>query len=191
MFPWGIVTVNVVGSAGRWAFSPRCPRPAGGDGGGGRRVRGALTTYSTFGYETVRLAGTGARRAAAGNVAVSIGAGLGAAYAGLALGAPARRDSVLGGSTTFSTHLTGIQRSLDIGAAMSALAYLAATLIAALAAFWTGISGMRVLTRRIRPPEPVPSGPSARDRPRARRPASDRPDRRRWGHGGRSAPLPG
>jgi len=46
---------------------------------------GTLTTYSTFSYETVRLARTGARRAALVNVAVSLAGGLAAAYAGLAL----------------------------------------------------------------------------------------------------------
>jgi CrcB protein len=44
---------------------------------------GALSTYSTFGYETLRLAETGARSYAALNAAASIAAGLGAAYCGM------------------------------------------------------------------------------------------------------------
>jgi len=46
---------------------------------------GTLTTYSTFSYETVQLARSGARRAALAVVAVSLAGGLAAAYAGLAL----------------------------------------------------------------------------------------------------------
>ena len=46
---------------------------------------GALTTYSTFGYETLRLAQDRARFYALANAAGSVLAGLGAAYCGLAL----------------------------------------------------------------------------------------------------------
>jgi CrcB protein len=67
---------------------------------------------------------------------------------------------VLGGFTTFSTYIVDIQRSLDAGAAASALAYLAVTLAAALAAAWAGITGMRALGRRARPPGPSRSGES-------------------------------
>jgi CrcB protein len=46
---------------------------------------GTFTTYSTFSYETVRLARSGARRAALATTVVSLAGGLAAAYAGLAL----------------------------------------------------------------------------------------------------------
>ncbi|MDQ0579203.1 fluoride efflux transporter CrcB [Streptomyces rishiriensis] len=47
---------------------------------------GALTTYSTFSYETLRLTETGAGLFAAVNAVASVVAGLGAASAGVALG---------------------------------------------------------------------------------------------------------
>jgi CrcB protein len=47
---------------------------------------GALSTYSTFSYETLRLAADGARRAAALNVLLSLAAGIGAAALGWLLG---------------------------------------------------------------------------------------------------------
>jgi CrcB protein len=46
---------------------------------------GALTTYSTFSYETVTLARSGARTMALLNVGASVLAGLGAAYCGMAI----------------------------------------------------------------------------------------------------------
>jgi CrcB protein len=46
---------------------------------------GALTTYSTFGYETLRLAEDGSRFLAVVNIAVSLLAGLGAAFLGVAI----------------------------------------------------------------------------------------------------------
>jgi CrcB protein len=48
---------------------------------------GAYTTFSTFTFDTVRLLGGDAAGAALANVGVSVAAGLGAAAAGLALGA--------------------------------------------------------------------------------------------------------
>jgi CrcB protein len=47
---------------------------------------GAYTTFSTFAFETMRLAQDGAFLAAAGNVALSVAAGLAAVYAGTWLG---------------------------------------------------------------------------------------------------------
>ncbi|NEC87819.1 CrcB family protein [Streptomyces sp. SID12501] len=50
----------------------------------GTGLCGALTTYSTFSYETLRLAEDGARFFAAANVIASVVAGLGAVFVGVA-----------------------------------------------------------------------------------------------------------
>lgn len=50
----------------------------------GTGLCGALTTYSTFSYETLRLAEDGARFFAAANVVASVVAALGAAFIGVA-----------------------------------------------------------------------------------------------------------
>jgi CrcB protein len=47
---------------------------------------GALSTYSTYSFESVRLAENGEGRIAAGYVVLSVGLGLGAAALGLGLG---------------------------------------------------------------------------------------------------------
>lgn len=51
----------------------------------GTGLCGALTTYSTFSYETLRLAEQGARLYSLLNVVASLVAGLGAAFAGVAI----------------------------------------------------------------------------------------------------------
>jgi CrcB protein len=88
VFPWGTFTVNVAGSlvlglltgaAAAGAADSRLQLLL------GTGLCGALTTYSTFSYETLRLAQAGARGYAAVNVAASVAAGLGAAFAGAAL----------------------------------------------------------------------------------------------------------
>jgi CrcB protein len=85
LFPWGTLVVNVVGSlvlgvtAG---VGTRAALPTAVTEGLGAGFCGALTTYSTFGYETVRLAEDGARLLATLNVVVTLAAGLGAAALG-------------------------------------------------------------------------------------------------------------
>jgi fluoride exporter len=90
VMPWGTVLVNVVGSLllglllGA-ATGHDVPAPVA--LGVGTGLCGALTTYSTFSYETLRLFEDGARLHAVLNVVVSLLAGLGAAVVGYALGA--------------------------------------------------------------------------------------------------------
>ena len=56
---------------------------------------------------------------------------------------------VLGGYTTFSTHIVDIQQLLTAGVARTALAYLGGTLLAALAAVYTGTTLARWAVARI------------------------------------------
>jgi CrcB protein len=83
-FPWGTLTVNILGSlilgflAGLPAGEPEMALAGAG-------FCGALTTFSTFGYETMRLIQDGARCYAVANAVASIVAGLGAGFCGLAL----------------------------------------------------------------------------------------------------------
>jgi CrcB protein len=88
IFPWGTLTVNVAGSfilgvlvgmamAGRVDSAILTVLGPG--------FCGALTTYSTFGYETLRLAEDGSHFLAGVNIATSLLAGLGAAFIGVAI----------------------------------------------------------------------------------------------------------
>lgn len=87
-FPWATVFVNVTGSfllgllagvyAGRVGPTMRVAVFFG--------FLGGYTTFSTFTAETVVLARTGSAAAAFGNVAVSLVAGLTAAFVGVLLG---------------------------------------------------------------------------------------------------------
>ncbi|QXJ19486.1 CrcB family protein [Actinomadura graeca] len=86
VFPWGTFTVNVAGSA-LLGFLAALPADGGVMSLAGTGFCGALTTYSTFGYETLRLAEGGARFYAVANAVASIAAGLGAAYCGMAVAA--------------------------------------------------------------------------------------------------------
>lgn len=88
VFPWGTFSVNVAGSLilGFLAGATLA-------GGVSQNVQlalgagfcGALTTYSTFSYETLRLLEDGSRFFAVANVVASIIAGLGAAFVGAAI----------------------------------------------------------------------------------------------------------
>ena len=84
LFPWGTLTVNVVGSlilgvlVGGANAVPGAVMDLLGTG-----LCGALTTYSTFGFETIRLLDDRARFYAVANVVASIVAGLGAAFIGI------------------------------------------------------------------------------------------------------------
>jgi CrcB protein len=83
-YPWGTWTVNVVGSLVLGvvvAAGPDWLVTLAGTG-----FCGALTTFSTFGYETVRLTEEGRPAVAVGNVVGSLAAGLAAAALGWWLG---------------------------------------------------------------------------------------------------------
>ncbi|MFI9629198.1 fluoride efflux transporter CrcB [Streptomyces sp. NPDC052042] len=88
LFPWGTFTVNVVGSLILGLVTGAVAAGAASSGTQlvlGAGLCGALTTYSTFSYETLRLVEDGARFYAAANVLASVTAGLGAAFTGAAL----------------------------------------------------------------------------------------------------------
>jgi len=90
VLPWGTFSVNVVGSLALGVLtglsaSRQVPSEVTWMLGTG--FCGAFTTYSTFGYDTLRLYEAGAWLHALGNVAVSLSAGLGAAFLGYVVGA--------------------------------------------------------------------------------------------------------
>jgi CrcB protein len=86
LFPWGTFAVNVIGSLLLGIL-------IGGVGAGavpgsamallGTGLCGALTTYSTFGFETIRLIEERARLFAVLNAVASIVAGIGAGFVGI------------------------------------------------------------------------------------------------------------
>ncbi|MEU6843503.1 fluoride efflux transporter CrcB [Streptomyces sp. NPDC046716] len=88
VFPWGTFAVNVVGSLVLGLLTGAVMAGAAsahlqlliGTG-----FCGALTTYSTFSYETLRLAETGMRFYALANVVGSVLGGLGSALVGATL----------------------------------------------------------------------------------------------------------
>lgn len=88
VFPWGTFTVNVAGCLVLGLLSGAVAAGAASSHLQlllGTGLCGALTTYSTFSYETLRLAEGGARLFAAANAVASVAAGLGAAFAGVSL----------------------------------------------------------------------------------------------------------
>jgi CrcB protein len=87
VFPWGTLTVNLVGSfvlgfltASTAHLSPALTATV------GIGFCGALTTYSTFSYETLRLLENGARFYAIANVSASLLGGFGSVGLGWTLG---------------------------------------------------------------------------------------------------------
>ncbi|WP_405599940.1 fluoride efflux transporter CrcB [Streptomyces sp. NBC_01410] len=89
VFPWGTFAVNVVGCLVLGVLTGAVTA-----GAASSRVQlflgtglcGALTTYSTFSYETLRLVEDGAKFYAALNVIAGVVAGLGAVFAGVLFG---------------------------------------------------------------------------------------------------------
>lgn len=83
LYPWGTFSVNLVGClilGGLAGAGPALPGSVMALVGTG--FCGALTTYSTFSYETLRLIEQRAYLYATANVVVSVLAGLGAAFLG-------------------------------------------------------------------------------------------------------------
>ncbi|WP_405622916.1 fluoride efflux transporter CrcB [Streptomyces sp. NBC_00076] len=88
VFPWGTFAVNVTGCLILGLLTGAAAAGAAGSHLQlllGTGLCGALTTYSTFSYETLRLTETGAGFYAAANVVASVVAGLGAAFVGVSL----------------------------------------------------------------------------------------------------------
>lgn len=89
IFPWGTFTVNVAGSLILGFLTQAVAT-----GGASHQLQlalgtgfcGALTTYSTFSYETLRLLEDDARLFAVANIVASVVAGLGSAFVGIAIG---------------------------------------------------------------------------------------------------------
>ncbi len=92
VFPWGTLTVNVAGSlllglvTGAAVALPGWAYPLLGTG-----LAGALSTYSTFGHQTIRLLQDSARGYAVANVVGNVIACVAAAVLGLWLGGAAAR----------------------------------------------------------------------------------------------------
>ena len=85
VFPWGTLLINVLGS---FVFGALMSLSSVGEASAaamallGAGLCGGFTTFSTFGYETVRLTQEGDPRQAGGNIVLSLGLGLLASAAG-------------------------------------------------------------------------------------------------------------
>ncbi|OEV08812.1 fluoride efflux transporter CrcB [Streptomyces nanshensis] len=87
-FPWGTFTVNMAGSLLLGLLTGAAAAGAAGSAVLallGTGLCGALTTYSTFSYETLRLAENGRAALAAANAAASVLVALGASAVGFAV----------------------------------------------------------------------------------------------------------
>jgi fluoride exporter len=84
VFPFGTLLVNVIGSL-LLAFLATLPAADPIMAVAGTGFCGALSTYSTFSYETLRLLADRARLMAALNISISMITGLSATYCGTAL----------------------------------------------------------------------------------------------------------
>lgn len=84
VFPWGTLTVNVVGC---FLLGVLAEAAIGADGLAllGTGFCGAFTTYSTFAYETASLTRAGSWLPALLNVAASVVGGIGALVTGVAI----------------------------------------------------------------------------------------------------------
>lgn len=88
VFPWGTFTVNVAGCLILGVVAGAVTHGAASSSVQallGIGFCGSLTTYSTYSYETMRLAETGARLFAVANLTASVVAGMGALFLGSAL----------------------------------------------------------------------------------------------------------
>ncbi|MGW4464000.1 fluoride efflux transporter CrcB [Micromonospora sp. NPDC004704] len=83
-FPWGTLVVNLAGSL-VLGFLAALPAASALMAFAGVGFCGALTTYSTFSYETLRLYQEGSRVAALAYAGVSVTGGFGVVFAGVAL----------------------------------------------------------------------------------------------------------
>lgn len=88
--PWGTLCVNVVAAlilgVATGVAAQLSPQVSVLIGTG---LCGALSTFSTLSYDTIRLLTTGSRRYALANIAVSLIGGFGAVAIGMAIGASA------------------------------------------------------------------------------------------------------
>lgn len=88
VFPWGTFAVNTAGSLVLGLLTGAVAAGAASSQVQllvGTGLCGALTTYSTFSYETLRLAEDGAKLYAAANVVGSVVAALAAVFVGVSL----------------------------------------------------------------------------------------------------------